>query len=382
MFARLRPAAPLALALLVLPPGPFARAATINPDISLIGQPTLRWTDDAADVSRKRPRFDVGETEVLFDAPLNPYARGTATLSFTADGVEVEEAFFQVTRGLPGGLAIKGGKYRTGFGRLNPAHPHTYPFADRPHVLAAYLPGDGSLNDTGLQASELFALPGDVSLTASADWLQGDSFRVPREWRGAANDPLLLSLDGDRAAEPRPAALGRLASFVPIGDRSGVELGLSAIQGTNNVAAATRTTILGGDAKVKIWNSASSYLLLQGEYLALDREDAAWDDGNTRYVSTKEKPSGGYFFADYNFATRYDVGASFERYRQVNPGSAWDSAAGAFAGLALMEETTVFRLSWERFSPGAPSGAPEPDAVNTVTLRVVYSMGPHKAHQF
>jgi hypothetical protein len=48
-----------------------------------------------------------------------------------------------------------------------------------------------------------------------------------------------------------------------------------------------------------------------------------------------------------------------------------------------MEETTVFRLDWDHFQPGTPEGeADAPDAVNTVTLRIIFSMGPHKAHQF
>ena len=85
--------------------------------------------------------------------------------------------------------------------------------------------------------------------------------------------------------------------------------------------------------------------------------------------------TGGYVFADYNFATRYNLGASVERFG--DPGSGGTiSSVGAFAGYALLEETTAFRADWRRT---APEGA---DAVNTITLRVIYSMGPHKAHQF
>ena len=49
---------------------------------------------------------------------------------------------------------------------------------------------------------------------------------------------------------------------------------------------------------------------------------------------------------------------------------------GLFAGVALMEETTAIRLDWRRTSPEGG------DAVQVATLRVIYSMGPHKAHQF
>lgn len=264
---------------------------------------------------------------------------------------------------------------------MNPAHPHTYPVPDRFRVLREYLPGTDSFNDTGVELSERVPMPGEFSLLASADWLQGDSFH-PGPGTGAAPDP--------RAAESRPAVLGRLSGFAMLGERSGLELGLDAVQGTNNVAASTRTRIFGADAKTKLWNSASSYLLLQGEGLLLDREEAAYDSVRTAYTSTRITPFGAYFMADYNFRIRYDAGASYERYQQPTPQKSWDQAFQLFAGLSLMEETTAFRLSWEHFVPGPASAAAGsggsvallPGKANTVTLRVIYSMGPHKAHQF
>ena len=359
-----------------------AHAGVVNPDISLIGQPVLRWTDAFGDPGRKRFVLSPGETEVVIDAPLNPYARGAAVFSFADGGVDVEEAYFQMLRGLPAGLALKGGKYRVGFGKLNIAHPHAYPFADRPHVLAAFLPGQEAFNETGLQLSEQLALPHDIALNASADWLQGNSFRIERA-PGGANDPLAgAGADGDRALEPRPAGLGRLSAFVPIGDRSGLELGSSYTQGTNNVAAGTRTTVFGGDAKLKYWTGASSYVLAQAEFLGLNREEAGWDSTAAAYTSHAVKPAGGYAFVDWNFSARYDAGVSFESYQDPRVGNASASAFGAFAGLALMEETTSFRLGWEHSTPAQAAGAPSPDAINTVTVRVLYSMGPHKAHQF
>jgi hypothetical protein len=360
----------------------IARAGVVNPDISVIGQPRMLWSDDAADPGRKRATLDIGETEFVFDAYLNPYARGTFVAALGDEGFELEEGYFQLLRGLPGNLALKGGKYRVGFGKLNPAHPHTYPFAERFRVLAGYLPGEESFNETALQVSEMVPL-GDASITVAADWLQGDSFRIPRESSGAIDDPLDVDPDlGDREDEPRPGALARIAAFLPIDDRSGVEIGVSGARGTNNVAAATRTTVLGGDLKVKLWTGPRSYLLLQSEVLRLDREDAGWEEG-AGYTRTSTTPAGGYLFADYNWDTRYNAGVSYERYQRPDSDETWDAAFGVFAGLALMEETTAFRIGWERFQPGRLPGATEdPEATNQVTLRVIFSMGPHKAHQF
>lgn len=364
-----------------------ACAGVVNPDISVVGQPSLRVTDDGAEPDRNRVRLDPGEVELVFDSYLNPFARGSIILALGEGGMELEEGFFTILRGLPGGANLKGGKYRAGFGKLNQAHPHTYPFAERFRVLRIYLPGDEALTETGISLSERIPMPGDVSLTASMDWLQGDTFRRSREPDSAAvaaGDPLDSYTGGpDRAEETRPAVLGRLSGFFMVGERSGIELGLSAADGTNNVAAAARTRVYGVDVKAKLWSSPRSYLVLQGEVLKLDRQDASWSPATGRYARDAVSPIGGYVFADYNFATRYNVGASYERYEADTAEKTWNQALGLFAGFALMEETTSFRADWNHFVAGRAGDARgDPDAVTTFTLRVIYSMGPHKAHQF
>lgn len=361
-----------------------AGAGVVNPDISVIGQPFARWTDDLGSLARKRATFDIGETELVFDADLNPYARGTFILALGEEGLELEEGFFTLNRGLPAGLALKAGKYRAGFGKLNPVHPHAYPFTDRFGVLAAYLPGAESLNEVGIQISELVAVPRDGALTLSADWLQGDTYRVAREPGGALNDPLGADPEnGDQQASPRPAALGRISAFFPWTGSSAFEFGVSGTQGTNNAAAGTRTTVLGADAKAKLWHGPRAYVVLQGEFLSLRREDAAWDETTASYVHEDSRSKGGYAFADYNWNLRYNAGVSYERFQQPAIGKVSNQAFGVFAGLALMEETTAFRIGWDHVMPGRPLGATQDsEAVNTITLRVIFSMGPHKAHLF
>jgi hypothetical protein len=351
-----------------------AWAGVTNPDISVIGQPFATITDDPASTDRGRPTLDVGEVEFVFDAYLNPYSKGNFMLSLGEEGIGLEEGTFTLFRGLPGGLSLKGGKYRVGFGKLNPTHPHVYPFGERFRILAAYLPGEESFNETGFSLSEQIPLVGDASLTASLDYLQGDSFRIERESTGDPNDPLATG-DGDAADRTRPGVAGRLSSFVMLGEQSALELGISATHGTNNVAAQARTTVFGLDAKAKLWKSAESYVVLQGELLRLDREDASWSPG-AGYATTKISPFGGYLFADYNWARRYNAGVSYERYQQPTSEEETEAAIGLFTGYALMEETLVMRLVYDR---GLPAGG---DAINTFRLHVVYSMGPHKAHQF
>ena len=373
---------PVAALVLVLAPASIVSAGVTNPDISVIGQPLVRWTDDASSYSRDRFAFDAGETEIVFDAALNPYARGFFALSFAAGETTVEEGWFSLLRGLPADIALKGGKYRVGFGKLNALHPHQVPFAERFGVLS-YLPGDEAYNETGLDASWRVPLPGTMSVTLSADVLQGDSFRARRTPTQSPNDPLALAPEnGDGALEPRAAWVGRLAAFVPVGDRSGVELGFSATEGTRNVAAKARHGVLGGDAKAKLWTGANAYLLVQAEFLALHRQDAGWDGVRAVYTRNDLHAQGGYLFADYNWSQRYNAGASFESFEDPDAEGS-QRAFGLFAGLSLMEETTAFRLDWRRIQPArAPGATADPDPVQQLTLRAIFSMGPHKAHQF
>ena len=377
-----------ALLVLACPPVPTARAATSNPEISVIGQPFVRWTDEAGNPEQNHPVFDVGETEFVFDAALNPYARGWFTVALAEGEVGLEEGYFSLLRGLPGGITLKGGKYRVGFGKLNEKHPHQYPFAERPGVLAAYLPGEESFNETGVSLSYRLPLPTTWSFTVSGDLLQGDSFRRAREVGLLPDDPLIQDPEnGDAQQEPRMAWVGRLAVFAPVGDRGGVEFGFSGTEGTNNVAADARTHVLGADVKAKLWTGPDAYLLVQGELLTLDQDDAEWRGLPTGYALINRQATGGYFYADYNWARRYNAGGSYERFADPDPEVPGETvtAVGLYAGLALMEETTVFRLDWKRSKLsfiGTSFVSPSDEPVQSLTLRVIFSMGPHKAHQF
>jgi hypothetical protein len=339
----------------------YAIAGVTNPDISVLGQMRTYLTDDPADINRKRVQISFNETEMVADAALNPYAHGTFVLSVADGSIEVEEGYMDLVRGLPAGLKLRAGKYRIGFGKINAVHPHAYSFIERFRVLAAYLPGEESFNETGTQLSYRLPLPGDISSTLSADVLQGNTFH-PDE------------------SEARPAIVARWSNFFLLRDPSALDIGASFAQGTNNVANRTRTNLFGVDAKAKLWSSPRSNLVLQGECIAMDRENAVFDSTLTDHVKEHVRRVGGYLFGDFTWNKRYNLGVKYEGFQRPESTpdgqKAWDQSFGAFAGLALMEETTLFRLAWDRFIPEHET------AYNTFTLQLVFSMGPHKAHQF
>jgi hypothetical protein len=336
-------------------------AGVTNPDISVLGQMRAFGGDGKDDPNRGRLQFSFDEAEIVADAYLNPYARGTFVFAVAEDGIEVEEGYFQIFRGLPKGLALKAGKYRVGFGRLNAVHPHAYPFIERFRVMQEYLPGEEAFNEIGAQLSYLIPVGGDVASTVSADALQGNSFH-PEE-----------------PEDSRPAAVGRWTLFVPLTDPSALEMGASGAYGTNNVAVRTRSVLFGVDAKLKWWFNERSNTVVHGELFALDREDPLPEENGAVSVAHR-RPLGGFVFTDFTLNKRYNVGAKYERFRRVEPdengNTPWDQSAGIFAGLALMEETTLFRLNWDCFMPN------DGEAVNTFTVQAVFSMGPHKPHLF
>lgn len=352
-----------------------ARGGVTNPQISIIGQPFAVLTDDPDDPDHDRIRFDAGETEIVFDDYLNPYARGFFTLALGEEGMELEEGYFTLFRGLPLEVSLRGGQFRAPFGRLNATHPHAMPFAEPFDVLHAYLPGEEAFIEPGFELTRRLGLGEESSVQVQLDWFQGNSFRIERESGDDASDPLANGGD-DGVDLTRPGFLGRISGFTMLGEQSALDVGVSATGGTNNVAARTRSYTYGADAKAKLWTSPRAYLLLQGEAFLLDRENAGWNPSALDYTSASVDPVGGYLFADYNFNARYNLGASFEQFQEPFPDKPLQRSVGAFAGIALMEETTAVRLDWRRTSPE------EGDATQTVTLRVIYSMGPHKAHQF
>jgi hypothetical protein len=332
-----------------------AFAGVVNPDISALGQLRASVTDAAGSPDRNQPSLGLGESELILTAPLNPYFNGAFTLAAGEGGVEVEEAYTTLVRGLPWGLGLKAGKYRLGFGKLNATHPHVYPFIEPPRSWVSLMPGgEEGFNEAAFQISALLPTPGTWASTVSADVLQGNSFHP----------------DDDRN---RVGWLGRWSNAFLLGERGGaLEAGVSAATGLDDVGAKARGWLLGADAKARLPVGETGWLTLQGE-TALRREHPA----DTTAPSPASRDRSGFFaVADYRPVPRWNGGALYEQWQREDGTSPVDRAARAFVGYAFMEETTLLRVSVERYMPAGES------AVHTVSAQLLFSMGPHKAHQF
>jgi hypothetical protein len=333
-----------------------AYAGVVNPDISAIGQVFGTYTDDTLALARNKCALSLGETELNIDAALNPYFKGAFVLSVDGKGgIDVEEAYAVMVRGLPLNFALKAGKYRLNFGKLNQVHPHAYPFLRAPRVLAPdaakLLPGEESFNDIAVEASTLIPVVGSWAITASGDALEGGSFH-PEE--PAIAHAWLAHVSNSFFADP-----------------AACDIGASITQGTNNVAANTETMVLGIDAKTKITWSPMYALTVGSEYLYKSSEIA-----DTSGAKSRDDRYGFYVYANTQFFTRYNAGVLFEQYQNPDDHRAIDRAIKPFVGFSVLEESTLLRASYE-YLISANS-----QKTSTVELQLLFSMGPHKAHQF
>lgn len=330
-------------------------AEPLNPDISVIGQFYSKYTNDNLDQNHDKTTMNIGETELVFESNLNPYAKGTFVFSVCSEeGFETEEAYITIFNGLPDGLALKAGKYRIGFGKLNPEHPHAYPFMEAPRVMGAMLPGEESFNDTAAQASYMLPFADKIASIISVDVLNGSSFHTEEDKYSSA-------------------WVARWSNSFLIKDITPLEIGFSFTQGTNNVEWDKKTTVLGMDAKAKLKLSKTSTLTLQGEYFYND-SDILVSESTGESVNSKR--SGFYTFANFSFLQRWNAGVIYDQYQNQDNKELTDRTAKVFAGYSLLEETTVLRLAYEKFTPQ------DGEISDTVSFQLVFMMGPHKAHKF
>src|SRR5215813_10418737 len=171
--------APAGLAAPQVPSGPLpvyggasaASSKVFNPDISVIG-------DFLGAIGNGNPRatpaLQMHESEVGFQAIIDPYARADFFMSFGEEGVNLEEGFLTFTT-LPLGIQLKVGKMRAAFGKVNTLHNHVLPWTNRPLVTQNLVGGEDGINDAGLSISRILPAPKGIFLEGTAQIYRGDS---------------------------------------------------------------------------------------------------------------------------------------------------------------------------------------------------------------
>jgi hypothetical protein len=189
---------------------PRARSASLmNPAISAVFQGI-----GATSLERRRDEngWDLSEAEVAFQSAVDPYARVDLYLAFPdAETPEVEEGFI-TTLALPASLQIKGGRFKSAFGKWNTLHTHAFFTVDRPDALSLYF-GDESFTSDGLSLNVLVPNPWDLYIESVSE------IGTARE--GSAFNSESRSLTW----------LQHIKSFFSLGHSNTLEVGLSASRG-------------------------------------------------------------------------------------------------------------------------------------------------------
>src|SRR4030095_3667206 len=103
------------------------------------------------------PAASLSESEVAFQAVVDPYARADFFFAYEEEGVEVEEGFATFTA-LPWGLLSKVGRMRVSFGKINTLHLHVLPWPDEPLPITDLLGTDEGWVATGVSFSKVIPL--------------------------------------------------------------------------------------------------------------------------------------------------------------------------------------------------------------------------------
>lgn len=201
---------------------PTRSGLSANPDIGVVGD------FQGSYISKGKKKLDayLNETEVSFQAVVDPYIRADFFVSFGRDaetgkyGVNIEEGYL-TTLSLPAKLQLKAGKFKQAVGRINPVHAHALPFIDMPNAYVNYF-GEEGLNDEGFSLSWL---------TPNKAFYQ--EFIV-QATAGRSETPSFMRSETDRFVY-----LGHLKNFFTLNDNATLEIGLTGITGPNDSARIT-----------------------------------------------------------------------------------------------------------------------------------------------
>ncbi|GAB4319630.1 MAG: hypothetical protein Kow0074_09340 [Candidatus Zixiibacteriota bacterium] len=359
---------------------PLAHAqTTINPDISLIGDiRAVAHTDAARPDERDNVNLDLSGAEIAIQGYLNPYARADAYFGWH-EGVnaEVEELYFTISRGIPFGISLRGGRYLLLFDKVNPLHPHAYSFIHRPLMHEEFF-GEEGLRDVGVRASMLVPV-GNVAAEISIDVLKNDWLSPHEHGEGDAHDHETDEVADDEVPSER-SFLGRVESFVPITELTSLSIGVSALTGVPTDDE--RRTVVGADAKLRwkpdryqSFTAVAEWMVNHAPANNAFEHVAAGASQDHDSESVTSHGLFGYF--DYQFRERYNVGALGDWTQHADDSDHDRWRLGGFAGFAPVGETTLLRLLVDYTRDDAVV-----EGFWTATLQLVFSLGPHRPHTF
>jgi hypothetical protein len=359
---RLRMFAYVCGTLVLLAPGRSHAQARVNPDISAIGDMRYVARNDVARAlaDTKSASIAFEELELNFSAYLNPYSRADVFLSTGVEGpVELEEVYATLLRGLP--VQARFGKYKLDVGKLNTQHPHQWGWIETPLMLRSFFGPDGAASP-GVNVSRLQPV-GDSAITLSANAFRADFFA------GAGEDSAIVANE----AAPDIGYSGRVSFFRSLTDHTHLEVGASYLSARYDPVRRLDAQVGGFDFKLKWRPDTYRTFNLVAEWMTSKRDVKNEGTGQVSTVTA----GGAFSAAELRFRKRFDVGGYADWAQDAMVDNMETTAFGGYLGFMPVEETIRFSAVYRHETSDFFA-----DSSDTVTLQVLWAIGPHKPHQF
>ena len=330
-------------------------AKYFNPDTAVIGN--FLGTAGHNEINPS-PALEMPESEVSFQAIVDPYMRADFYLAFGEEGVELEEGFATLTE-LPGDLQLKAGKMRAAFGKVNTLHTHVLPWADRPLVINNLVGGEEGISDAGVSVARLIPI-GNVFFEATGQVFRGDA---------AGGELYKSSKPGDLSY------VGHLRGYFDITESTNLDFGGSYSQGHNAAGIVDdidfgrfTTQLFGVDATFR-WRPLTRAIYHQfvarTEYIRSHRDQ----------IDGLQKAGGFYVSGDYQFARRWWMGGRLDQSGRADDASLLDRGQ-SFLLTFMPTEFSKLRGQYRRTAYANGPTAHE------FLMQFQFAIGAHGAHPF
>jgi len=332
-------------------PPPSAAAAPsptyFNPAIAVIGNFLgVAGKNPVED----RPSLEMRESEVSFQAVVDPFAKADFFVSISSDEVELEEGFITFTS-LPADLLVKVGKFKAQIGKVNLMHLHVLPWADAPLPIVNLLGGEEGWNDAGVSVARLLPLPGDTFSELTLQVFRGES-------EGLFEAPSRSDL----------AYLAHYRAYRDFGDDHNLELGSTWGRGSNGTTDDAKTT-LENLHLVYRWKPLTGRpyrsFILRSELFRSRREQPGG----------RQSARGFYVGGDYRLARRWFAGARYEFSDRADDETQRDRGEAVTLTFWPSEFSQIRGELRRRRYAGGITG-------NEGLLQLQFSIGAHGAHTF
>jgi len=337
-------------------------SSILNLDISFNGDFTFLGTNNRQ--LNKANRFSFREAEVGFQAPIDPYARADAFITFgEGENPGVEEGYATFLA-LPYNLQARVGKFRVSFGKNNLLHRHALSQADRPLAEVANF-GDEGLSGTGAGVSYLVPNPWDQYLLLTGEVVNG----LGKELEGAQGVPLENPAPGRSLGDF--VYVGHAQSFFDLNADNNIELGASIL--ANEPRSDMEIRVYGVDLTYR-WRPLGQ----AGYRQFLWRSEGYFTHEDTRVAGPSVFDTEGFYtYGEYRLTQSLWVGNRID-WTDI-PGTSGKKEWGVFPYFTFSPvEFGYARVGYEYVR----SDQLEDKDSHRVWLQYNFSIGPHAAHAF